>query len=176
MKPNDRATNDLRRGGLSLRYLATIAATTIVVLFLLVTTLPLLHWFEVEGRRATLAEQRAIWAQQGIDDYRLTIGIRRSQAAAAHTFRAEVRDGVVVSAQRPEDGLALPATLLPEPATVEQLFAFVAEANAQDHDVVVVSYDEIYGFPRSIRIDPNAGADGDETEIEATGFDPRVSP
>ena len=175
MKPNDRVTTGPRRSGFSLRYLATIAATTIVVLFLLVAALPLLHWFEVDGRRASLAEHRALWLGHGIDDYRLTIENRSAANGMPSAFRADVRDGVVISARR-TDGAVLGPAFLPEPSTVEQLFALVAEANAGDPARMSVIYDEHYGYPQEIRIDPDTDVDGDETVILVTTFDPRVPP
>lgn len=158
-----------------LRYLATIAATTIVVLFLLVAALPLLHWFEVEGRRASLAEHRAIWDGHGIDDYRVTIDFADAASGTAAAFRVEVRDAALVSASRP-DGTALAPALLPRPATIAQLFSEVADANAGDPARMAVVYDENYGFPREIRIDPDVDVEGDETDIRVSGFDPRVPP
>ena len=159
-----------------LRYLATIVATSIVVLFLLVSAVPLMHWFGAEGRVAALEENRAAWNELSLRDYRFSIRMTCGDcdAPSDQPLRIAVSGGqtseIVDLSTSTNLTLAAASDL---PADVPALFAFVEAAMAAEPGDIKVSYDEIYGFPRDVRIDPDAGIAGDETIIAVSDFDPR---
>lgn len=149
-----------------LKSLGPIVATAIVVLFLLVSAIPLMHWFQEEGELATLAENRDAWRELGILSYRLELEF--DSPGRADRAEIVVRDGLV-SERGTAAGSGLPAE------TIEDLFDSVAAAIRSAPDSLTVSYDESYGFPRLVFVDPDKPIQGDETRITVTGFDPRVS-
>lgn len=158
-----------------LKHLGPIVATSIVVLFLLISALPLLHWFERDGREAALDEHRALWRGLGIDDYRVSVAIDCDCGVlAAGPLDVTVLGGTVGSVAD-ADGRQVPLPAADWPATVGRLFDRVAEAIDEGVDDLTVTYDENYGFPREVRIDPDEDLDGDETTLIASGFDPRVT-
>lgn len=159
-----------------LRYLATIVATAIVVLFLLVSAIPLMHWFGAEGQIAALEENRAAWNQVALRDYRFSIEMTCGDcnAPAEKPLRIRVSDG------QAREIIGLPSSRVLAlradtdlPTDVPALFTLVEEAIAAETDEQRISYDGIYGFPRDIRIDPDADVAGDEIVIRVFDFDPR---
>lgn len=159
-----------------LRYLATIVATAIVVLFLLVSAIPLMHWFGAEGQIAALEENRAAWNQLDLRDYRFSIELTCGDcdAPAGIPLRVRVSDGQAREIVDLSTSTVLtPAGTTDLPNDVPALFTLVEAAIAADTDELRVSYDEIYGFPRDVRIDPDSDVSGDETAIRVSDFDPR---
>jgi len=143
--------------GEMLKYLASIAATAIVLLFLLVASVPLMHWFTAEGQQAALDNGRALWESHGITGYEFTI---RVDSGAPMTI--VVRPGEVV------------ATAVPPgvPATVPAVFDRVTQAIEDAPEFLSVSYHDDYGYPRTIETDPDRGYDGDESQLEISYFRP----
>lgn len=159
-----------------LRYLATIVATSIVVLFLLVSAIPLLHWFGAEGRAAALEENRAAWNELSLRDYRFSIVMTCGDCdvPSGKPLRIAVANGQAREVVDLSTSTVLtPAATSDVPEDVPALFAFVGAAIAAEADELRVSYDDIYGFPRDVRIDPDSDVSGDETIIEVSDFDPR---
>jgi hypothetical protein len=165
----------MKQPGGMLKYLATIVATAIVVLFLLVSAIPLMHWFSAEGRIAELQENRAIWDDLGLRDYRYAIEMSCDCTAPTdRPVRVRVADGRVTELVDLTSGEALsPAAFADLPLDMPALFSFVEQGLVSDADELSVRYDEIYGFPREFRADPDSEASGDETEIRVSEFDPR---
>lgn len=149
-----------------LKSLGPIVATAIVVLFLLVSAVPLLHWFREEGELAALEENRDAWRGLGILSYRLEVEFD----SPGYATRAElvVRHGRVAEISGTDDS-GLPAE------TIEELFDAVSTAIESAPDSLSVNYDDSYGFPRRMVVDPDNSIQGDETRISVTGFDPRAS-
>ncbi len=166
-------TSSSRAPATRLKYLATIVATTIVVLFLLVSALPLMHWFEQDGRSVMLAENRALWASLHIKDYRFAVEQRCDCGAGdAGPLMVTIIDNAV-AALRGDTGAEVPMPQGDWPATVPQMFQRIEAAIDAEVDNLVVTYDDIYGLPREVLIDPDSRYDGDEIELRAGRFDPR---
>lgn len=158
-----------------LKYLATIVATAIVVLFLLVSAVPLLHWFAAEGERAALDENRARWAERAIDSYRFRLDASCGRGAdTARAWRVTVTNG---SARAVIDAATSAPVSASEraglPLDMPALFEAVEQALDAEADSLSVDYDADYGFPRRIDIDPDDGIDGDESSLRVAEFDPR---
>lgn len=161
------------RSGL-LRYLTPTAATAIVVLFLLVSAVPLMYWFTLTGLDVRLAQSRAVWDEQGFTTYRYTVAAR---CACSDDTGGPVRVSVINGDF--SESMALGA----EPSTAEtpsvrlrrmtDLFDLVAAEIAGSNHRLEVDFDAVYGFPRRIEIDPSAEEQNDTTLIIVTDFDPR---
>lgn len=159
-----------------LKYLGTIVATAIVILFLLVSSVPLLHWFREEGRSSVLAENRARWASVGLSSYGLTVTV---QCACNDLPRDSVLVRVLnerpVNAVMTSDGEEVPVPDDPRfPVTVPSLFSLVEAAIDSSPASFEVEYDDNYGFPRSVFVDPDGDTGDDELRITVPGFDPRI--
>ena len=132
-----------------MKHLATTAATTIVVLFLLVAAVPLMHWFEEDGREAAFESNRALWRSHAIPDYRFELRVacdcaldgarRRIDVIGGSTKLIEVLAG---AANRRSD--------LPE--TLDQLFAVVRRSLDSEPTRIHIVYDMDYGFPRLVEV------------------------
>jgi hypothetical protein len=159
-----------------LRYLGTIVATAIVVLFLLVSAVPLMHWFRAEGRASQLDENRARWERLAIVDYQFAVEIDcPCDGLPAGPVRIVVRDGRPVSAAASPGGEPMPLPASPGfPLTIGDLFDDIASEIDAAASVLDVSYDGNYGYPREVYVDPDADLTGDETRIRVTAFDPRA--
>lgn len=147
----------------TLRSLGPIVATAIVVLFLLVSAIPLMHWFEAEGRLSTLEENRALWQELGLSDYRMTLEYEGPGHVGAVTIAYVIRKGQVSE----RSGLPLPLE------TIDALFERLDEAVRETPADLLVSYDEDYGFPRNIQLDSQTV---NSTRYAVIEFDPRTDP
>lgn len=150
-----------------LKSLGPIVATAIVVLFLLVSAVPLMHWFTEEGRHSTLVDNRASWDELGIESYRLDLEYELPGARAARRAGFVIRDGRVVE-RSAAGGTAHPVE------TIDGLFDQVEAAIRAAPDRLTVTYDDNYRFPRSLSVDPDDAIAGDESRIDVVGFDPRA--
>lgn len=153
-----------------LRYLVPIAATGLVLLILLAATVPLMHWVAESGREAQFAASFAVWREHGISNYDLTLEQRCDCPPAGNRIiEVAVRNEQVASV-RGDDGYYSDAV---EPLlTVPQIFAAVEEGILIDPDAMSVRYDENYGFPREVSIDPSRSMDADELDLTVRTFRP----
>ena len=160
-----------------MKNLAAIAATAIVLLILLASSVPLMHWFVSEGRDANLENGEATWSALSLSSYDLTIHKACECPPPAGTpIRVSVRDGRISTAQVAESPAAdKPVELRDIPGTVPALFATVREAILDDPDTLDVIYDSDYGFPRKIHIDPRKAYDDDDISYTVISFRPVVT-
>lgn len=114
-----------------------------------------------------LAAQQATWQSKGLDDYVITI--ERQCFCPGGQFEITVVDGIVTGVTndtlpvRPDEVQGLPKT-------VPELFAVVSGLPAEA--AVTVSYDETFGFPALIEVDPIPNAIDDEYTLVVHGFRP----
>lgn len=161
-----------------MKNLATIAATAIVLLILLATTLPLMHWFTSAGRDAALSESEALWSTLAINSYDLSV--RKScecPAPAGTDVRFSVQGDVVTAQPSLENDISYSIAEIREaaiPETVPMLFEVVRDAIADDPDLLHIEYDPDYGFPREIRIDRRKAYDNDQVTYRVSNFRPRL--
>ncbi len=157
-----------------LKNLAPIAATAIVLLFLLASAVPLMHWFVREGREAELASGEELWSSLGISDYDFTVNMTCFCPPPAGTdIRLRVRDGRTISAvdsQNPRNGIVADMSDIPD--SVPAMFAAVRSAMDAEPDSISVTYDEDYGFPVSIEIDHRRAYADDEVTFSIIEFEP----
>lgn len=156
-----------------LRYLTPTAATAIVVLFLLASSVPLMYWLTATSFESLFAQSQSIWSAHDIRDYRFTVAARCACATdTAGPVRVSVLDG------RFSESLVLGAAPVPAATpdtrlqTISDLFGIIASELPRAHRVDV-DFDVTYGFPRRIEIDPSADQMDDDMLILVTDFDPR---
>lgn len=115
-----------------------------------------------------LDNARASWARAGISDYdyELTVGCF---CFGSGTYLVEVRNSAVANVT--PVAVEIPANSELAEKTVEDLFAVLAGAYAQNAAVVDVNYDGGLGYPLSISIDYNAQTADDEISFAVDGFE-----
>lgn len=154
----------------SRRSLVTLAALALLMLVAAACTSTVTG--VSSGDRAALAEAHARWQRSGIDDYDW-IYQRGSCECLPEWVRpmyVEVRDGDAVTVVDAETREPFRTLALSTPPTVDQLFAVIAEALAQDAHSVRVVYDAVYGYPRMVDIDYHADYVDDELHVETREF------
>ena len=161
-------------GSRHVKNLAAIAATAIVLLILLASSVPLMHWFVSEGREASFSDGFRAWTDLAITDYDMTIHKAcECPPPAGIPIHVVVRDGRVVQAKIAEGpGAGDPVELRDIPGTIPMLFDTVRAAIDDDPDTLEISYDADYGFPRQIRIDRRKAYSDDETRYAVISFRP----
>ena len=106
----------------------------------------------------------------GINSYSMTIQRSSFRQLAAwpnsRPLRLTVRDGHATGSLPRVDSNWL------QSLTVDGFFDYVASQAAQHPDCLVVSFDPMFGFPASIRIDPEISGTDDELEFSVTEFGP----
>ncbi len=158
-----------------LKYLTSIAATVIVLLILLATSVPLLHWFEAQGRIEENEEQRNLWRSQRLYDYTFTLEMACDCEAPGNIpLEIVVADGrtvhVVDSRTSMLDDAIDTASI---PTTMAALFDLVGDWHGERPDWISVSYDSRYGFPVEVEVDPDEDRYDDEIIYEISGFSPK---
>ena len=117
-----------------------------------------------------LAKARERWQGMGINSYSMTIQRSSFHQLAAwpnsRPLRLTVRDGQATGNLPRVDSTWL------QSLTVDGFFDYVASQAAQHPDCLVVSFDPMFGFPASIRIDPEISGTDDELEFSVTEFGP----
>lgn len=156
-----------------MKNLAAIAATAIVLLILLATSVPLMHWFVSAGRDAELGNGEALWSELAITDYDFTIHKACVCPPPAGTpIQVSVRDRRAIDARAADGGSVDMSDI---PGTVPALFAAVHKAITDDPDTLEIAYDPDYGFPRTIRIDHRKAYSDDEVTYTVINFLPRTA-
>lgn len=114
------------------------------------------------SERTTLAQARARWAAQGGENY--TVELTRSCECilAGRRMLVTVQNGSVASAEYFESGDPVAGAELSYVPTVEDLFDLIEDALAQPAAAFLATYDEQYGYPTRIEIDPSATTADDE--------------
>ena len=115
-----------------------------------------------------LDDARARWTRAGISDYnyKLTVSCFCSETG---TFDVEVRDGVVVNINPSAGVNSSGGESVGQ--TIDELFAVLAQAYAQNADQVLVEYIALLGYPTSISIDYNQDVTDDEIFYGVDSFE-----
>lgn len=151
-----------------LKHLTPIAATALVLLILLATTLPLMQWWTQQGAVALLDDNRERWRRHQISNYDLALE-QQCDCEAAGRYRVEVRTGAVVAAAD-DSGREVPHASFP--STIEAVFDEAQQRLAANPDDVSVGYDEIYGFPRRLDAGASTESSSERVSLIVTSFRP----
>ena len=114
------------------------------------------------------------WSARAVSSYRYTV--RRVCLCAPPVTRpavVTVRDGAVREAVYADDGTPVAPEDVRFFATVDQLFRIVQDALDRGAEELAVTYDPVYGYPRTIRIDYRKAAVDDEQLYTASDLQPQ---
>lgn len=114
----------------------------------------------------------AVWAAQGIDDYRYTVQVSCfCLVEATRPVVVQVKDGQAISLTYADDGTAADPALFERYDSIDKIFAIIGEAEAQEPARLDVTYDEATGVPQSIAIDISEQIADEELYLEIRGFE-----
>ena len=115
---------------------------------------------------------QALWEAQDLDSYRYTLQVGCfCITEMTQPVVIEVHDGAVGSVTYAADGSAADATLFAAYDSVEDLFAVIAGAEAQNAARLDVTYAEETGVPLSIDIDIDEMMADEELVLTVTSFE-----
>ena len=140
------------------------ALVFVCALFIWSILLPGLSAAEDELKQLCLNKQK--WSDLNWQDYSYTYQ-QRCFCPLDHTraMRVSVENNQPVSAYFIDTKKPVPARVLKDIEMIEQLFALLLDSLANKADKFVVSYHEVYGFPKYIDIDRHLRRADDERTI-----------
>ncbi len=113
-----------------------------------------------------------VWAAQGIDDYQYTLQVSCfCMVDATRPVTITVQNGQVASITYVDDGTAADPALFEQYDTIDEIFAVIDEAAAQEPARLDVTYDEATGVPQSIAIDISEQMADEELYLEISDFE-----
>lgn len=155
-----------------LKHLGPIVATALVVLILLATSMPLMHWYEMERRWSGFEDNQALWESHRITDYEYTIQMDcLCEPPAGIPIRVVVRGGRTVDAfdsRNPDAGII---DMQGIPDTIPALFDEIHTSLESGPDVIEVRYDGVYGYPAAVTIDEFLDYDDDQITYSVSDFE-----
>jgi hypothetical protein len=114
----------------------------------------------------------ALWESQAVDDYRYTLQVGCfCLVDVTRPVIVEVKDGQVASITYADDGTAADPALFERYDSIDNLFAVINEAEAQEPARLDVTYDEATGVPQSIVIDISEQMADEELYLEVSDFE-----
>ena len=127
-----------------------------------------------------MQEQVSRWRESRPPEYGLVVSVLCYCGPAVQgPVRVEVRTDSSGRAEEAlarlytEDGTAVPADLWQFFPTVDGLFARIVHAAAQDVHGLEVEYDDVYGYPRRVTVNPHQYIADDEVEYRVLELVPR---
>lgn len=124
-----------------------------------------------EGQEAPQNPQ-ALWEAQELQNYRYTLQVSCfCLREMTQPVVIEVRDGQVASITYTEDGTAADPSLFERYDSIDDLFAVIDEAEAQDPARLDVTYAEETGVPLSVDIDISEQMADEELYLTVSDFE-----
>lgn len=155
-----------------LRHLVPIVAATLLLLIVWASAVPLFHWFVVDDGSDELAARESQWHGLSVDSYEFVVRKNCFCGPPANMpVKIIVRDSLTIAAYDPSTGNADSGDRIEGvPDSVPALFAEVESAIAAQPLTLEVEYDDTYGFPVRIQVDPGEQNSDDEYGFEVSGF------
>ena len=171
-------TSEIRRIPDMLKNLVPIVAATLLVLFVLVSVVPMLHLFETEDAVDEVAVAQMKWQAHAVESYEFVITKYCACDPPGNIpVKIVVRDYLTIAAY--DSRLAFDAgreRIDDIPQSVTDLFDLLnVQLNGQSA-VVNVEFDDDYGFPVNIELDSDATNDGGEITYSIEHFRVGESP
>jgi len=138
-----------------------IVATVFVMLFLWISAVPILSWYEQSAAHQQLDDASFRWHQQHIGSYSFEFDtLREVDPGLRLPLRIHVRDGEFAAAYEVESGRAVDILHLDAvPSSIDDAFAIVIALLERRPYSLDVRYDPTHAFPA--RIEVRQREDGD---------------
>jgi len=131
-----------------------MVATVFVMLFLWLSSIPLLSWYEYSAHHQQLDDASFAWHQQKVSDYSFEFDAGGSVIFPVRLpLRMHVRDGKLLAAYELDGNEAVDISGLSNvPHTVDMAFDIIAGLLEQRPYSIDIQYDALLHYPRKISV------------------------
>lgn len=131
-----------------------MVATVFVMLFMWLSSIPLLSWYEYSAHHQQLNDASFAWHQQKISDYSFEFDAAGSANYPVRLpLRIHVRGGTLLAAYELDSSSEVDISGLTDvPHTIDMAFDIVAGLLEQRPYSIDIRYDELLHYPRKISV------------------------
>ena len=136
------------------KHLVPIMATVFVTLFLWLSAVPLLSWYEFSAYHQELADESFQWHHSGISDYSFEFELLNFKTRPIPgPIRIYVRDSTFVAAYRIDNNESVDISGLADvPDTIESAFEIASRLLEEHPYEIDIKYDAVLHYPASISV------------------------
>jgi hypothetical protein len=136
------------------KHLVPIVAAVFVMLFLWLSTVPLLSWYEFSAHHQALQDATFQWNRQALRDYSFEVEISANRRPPRlDPVRIHVREAKFLAAYRVDDDEVIDiAGLVGVPDTIEASYELISRLLEERPYEFAVEYDVTWAYPKRIRI------------------------
>jgi len=147
-----------------LKNLVPIVAATLLVLFVLVSVVPMLHLFEADEEVDEIVAAELKWQSHAIESYEFIVTkLCVCEPPANIPVRVVVRDYLTIAAYDSRATFDASLDRLEGmPHSVADLLVLADSTEYSQGVTVQAEFNDLYGYPEIISIDPNIARGGDE--------------
>lgn len=129
-----------------------LIATVFILLFLWLSTVPIISWYELSGQHQELQDAEFQWFHKGHSNYNFEIEIMaRSSPPDTAPIRIYVRDSELAFAYRVDDEEPVDISDMQHvPQTIDDSFQFVSRLLEERPRYLTVEYDAAFSYPKRI--------------------------
>ena len=131
-----------------------IIATIFVTLFLWLSAIPLLSWYEFSAQHQELADAAFQWHQKRVSDYSFEYDYAGPEARRLPVpIRIHVRDSKFMAAYRIDDNEEVDMAAFPDvPETIDSVFEIARGLLAGHPYEIAIGYDVVLHYPTRISV------------------------
>ena len=136
------------------KHLVPIVATVFVMLFLWLSAVPLISWYELTAYHQELADRSFQWHHSGISDYSFDFEYLDSKTRPVPgPIRIHVQDSKFINAHRIDTGELVDLSAMTDvPRTIESAFSIAAELLEKHPYKINIEYDAALHYPTMISV------------------------
>ena len=136
------------------KHFVPLIATAFVMLFLWLSSVPLLSWYEFSAQHQKLADESFQWHQQRISNYNYEFEHQDLKfRPISGPVRIHVRDSKILAAFRVESDDEIDISGFADvPETIESAFAIVSRLLEEHPYEIDITYDTVLHYPRKITV------------------------
>ena len=146
------------------RHLVLIVATVFVMLFLWLSAVPLLSWYEFSAHHQELQDATFQWSRHELKNYDFEVGISADhRPPQMDPIRIHVRDATFLAAYRIDDDEIIDiAALADVPDTIDASYEFISRLLEEWLYDFSAEYDATFAYPKRLQF---AGSDESQTSL-----------
>ena len=135
------------------KHIVPIVAAVFVMLFLWLSTVPLLSWYEFSAHHQALQDATFQWNRQALRSYSFEVEISANRRPPRlDPIRIHVREAKFLAAYRVDDDEVIDiADLARVPKTIEASYELVSRLLDERPYEFAVEYDANWGYPKRIQ-------------------------
>lgn len=144
------------------KHIVPIVAAVFVMLFLWLSTVPLLSWYEFSAHHQALQDATFEWNRQALRNYSFEVEISANRRPPRlDPIRIHVREAKFLAAYRVDDDEVVDiADLAHVPKTIEASYELISGMLDERPYEFAVEYDASWGYPKRIQfVDRKDGQD-----------------